>query len=135
MGVVVDTSVFVNIERTARRLDAFITELGETNLLIAAITASELLLGVHGARPESRRAQRDALVEEVLKTLTVAPFDLAIAREHARLWSHLARQGQMIGPNDLLIAATAVYHGYAVLTDNVREFERIPELEVRSPRW
>ena len=125
----------MTIERTGRRLDAFITELGETNLLIAAITASELLLGVYGARPESRRAQRDALVEEVLKTLTVAPFDLAIAREHARLWSLLARQGQSIGPNDLLIAATAVYHGYSVFTENVREFARVPGLEVQRPDW
>ena len=41
----------------------------------------------------------------------------------------------MIGAHDLQIAATALAWGYAVLTDNLRDFHRVPGLEVRQPIW
>ena len=43
--------------------------------------------------------------------------------------------GQTTGAHDLLIAATALAHGYGVMTDNIRDFERVPGLEVRQPDW
>ena len=47
----------------------------------------------------------------------------------------LSRTGQMIGANDLLIAATALTYGYDVMTHNVRDFEKVPGLDVRRPDW
>jgi tRNA(fMet)-specific endonuclease VapC len=41
----------------------------------------------------------------------------------------------MIGLHDIEVAATALTHGYGVLTDNVRDFERVPGLIVRQPVW
>ena len=67
--------------------------------------------------------------------MPVAPFDSAVARVHARLWAEMSAQGQRIGPRDLLIAATAVRLGAAVLTNNVAEFARVPGLVVRTPAW
>ena len=49
----------------------------------------------------------------------------------ARLAAHLRRAGLPIGSHDLLIASTAITHGYAVATENAREFTRVPGLEVR----
>ncbi|HLH21188.1 MAG TPA: PIN domain-containing protein [Chloroflexota bacterium] len=60
---------------------------------------------------------------------------LVAARVHARIWSDLATIGQPIGAHDLLIAATALAHGYAVLTNNLREFQRVAGLVVRQPNW
>ena len=62
-------------------------------------------------------------------------FDLRVALIHAQLWVELASAGQLIGAHDLMIAATAVAHGYAVLTDNLRDFNRVPGLEIRQPGW
>jgi hypothetical protein len=50
-----------------------------------------------------------------------------VARTHARLWAQLAA-GTPVGAHDLLIAATALAHGYAVLTDDPRDFGRVPGL-------
>lgn len=74
-------------------------------------------------------------VERVLARVPVLPFDLAVARMHAQLAFELFAIGRPIGSHDLLIAATAVAHGYDLLTLNVREFERVPGLIVRRPHW
>jgi predicted nucleic acid-binding protein len=47
----------------------------------------------------------------------------------------LAAAGQLIGDRDLLIAATALTHGYDLLTNNLRDFARVPGLRVRQPTW
>ena len=63
------------------------------------------------------------------------PFDLRVARMHARIWAQLAAAGQPIGAHDVLIAATALAHGYAVLTQHLRDFQQVPGLVVRQPNW
>jgi tRNA(fMet)-specific endonuclease VapC len=47
----------------------------------------------------------------------------------------LRSSGLTIGPYDAIIAATALANGYDVLTDNIREFSRVPGLVVRQPNW
>jgi predicted nucleic acid-binding protein len=136
MGIVVDTGVFITVERQGRPWREVL--LGETRgelLTIAAITASELLAGVHRADTDERRLSREARVEEILSTVETLPFDLAVARVHAQLWANLVTSGQVIGPYDCMIAATAVAYGYSILTENVREFARIPGLVIRQPAW
>lgn len=49
---------------------------------------------------------------------------------HAKIYSHLAKKGQMIGAHDLIIAATALVNDFAVLTSNTKEFKRVPGLDV-----
>jgi tRNA(fMet)-specific endonuclease VapC len=60
-------------------------------------------------------------------------FDLDVARVHARLWTELTETGNMIGLNDLVIAATAVAGSHAILTYNARDFSRVSGLEVLVP--
>jgi tRNA(fMet)-specific endonuclease VapC len=125
LGTLVDSSVIVAIERGVVLGERLIDE----PLLIAAITASELLQGVHAA-DETRRGRREAFVEGVLARAQVLPFDMVVARVHARLRFGLARKGLSIGALDLMIGATALAHGLAVATHNLREFERIPGLDL-----
>jgi tRNA(fMet)-specific endonuclease VapC len=133
LAVLIDTSVFVAIERRGVPFAVTDTDVapGES-VAIAAITASELLVGVHVSKPLERLARREAYVERLLASLGTVPFDLAVARVHARLAVELKRIGSPIGANDLLIAATGLTHNYAVLTANPREFRRVPGLEVRT---
>src|SRR5262249_46190258 len=70
------------------------------------------------------------LVESLLSRLPVLPFDLVVARVHARLWADLAGQGVNVGAHDLLIAATAIAAGGAMATRDQRSFPRIPGLVV-----
>ena len=76
-----------------------------------------------------------SFVESALERIQILPLDLQIARTHALLFEQLSRTGQMIGAHDLLIAATALTYGYDVMTHNVRDFDRVPGLDVRQPDW
>jgi len=127
MGTFLDASVLIRLERTGSTL--FLAD--DEDVAIAAITASELLHGVHRADPQ-RRAQREAFVEHVLRVLPTYPFSLETARVHARLWADLAAAGRLIGPHDLLLAATALAIGWSVATYNVSELSRVPGLVLRA---
>jgi tRNA(fMet)-specific endonuclease VapC len=140
MGTVLDTTVFIDLERAMRGLPAarasigvaerLESQLGESEEVgIAAITASELLHGVHRATDE-HRARRAAFVEGVLSAFPTLSFDLLVARVHARLWAGLASAGAEVGAHDRLVAATAMSVGWRVGTGNIRHFDRIPGLEV-----
>jgi len=132
VGVVLDTSVLVAAERGAVRFEALLESLGEEPVAVAAITASELLHGCHRAKDAGVRARRAAFVDALLDAVPVLPFGLPEARRHAELWAGLARAGKVIGPHDLLIAATALAQGHALVTSNRREFGRVPGLRLVS---
>lgn len=140
MGTVLDTTVFIELERAMRGLPAaramaevtqhLESHLGEGEEVgIAAITASELLHGVHRATDE-HRGRRSAFVEAVLAAFPTLSFDLLVARVHARLWAGLAASGTEVGAHDRLVAATAMSAGWRVGTANIRHFDRIPGLEM-----
>ena len=136
MAQLIDSSVFITLERRRQPLDILLSVADpDEPSAIASITATELLVGVHRADSDGRRLRREAFVESILNILPVVPFDLRAARIHAGIWSRLMGEGHLIGAHDLIIGAIALAHGYAVLTDNAREFGRIPGIEVRRPRW
>ncbi len=129
MGLILDTSVFVSWERGCRSLD-FSPWKNHGEAAISAITASELLVGVHRADTPSRRKSRVAFVEAILARVPILNFTTEVARVHAELFALLLEQGQMIGAHDLIIAATAIHHQHAVLTLNVTDFQRVSALKV-----
>jgi predicted nucleic acid-binding protein len=135
MAVLIDSSVFVALERRGQTLSALAKVVPDEALALASITASELLVGVHRADSPRRRVTRGTFVEAILETIPVLPFELRIARVHAALFAQLAAAGRPVGAHDLLIGATALAHGSAVLTDNLRDFQRIPGLSVLQPVW
>jgi len=140
VGTVLDTTVFIDLERAVRPLPAANAmaevsgrlegQLGpDEEVAIAAITASELLHGVHRAIRE-HRARREAFVEAVISAFPPLPFDLLAARTHARIWADLAATGQDVGAHDRIVAATAISAGWRVGTANRRHFDRIAGLDV-----
>jgi tRNA(fMet)-specific endonuclease VapC len=142
MGTLLDTTIFIELERALRGLpsDRAMAEvssrlerqLGPTeDVGIAAITASELLHGVHRATSK-HRPRREAFVEAVLVAFPPFVFDLLCARAHARLWAELASAGVDVGAHDRIVAATAIAAGWRIGTANVRHFERIAGVDVIS---
>jgi len=131
MGLMLDTSALIHSERSGDPIDfAEWEEYGDA--FISTITVSELLVGVHRADSDARRARRAAFVESVLAKIPALSFASEEARVHAGLFAALTRKGQIIGAHDLIIAATAIVHDCAVLTGNTREFGRVPGLRVIS---
>ena len=132
MGALIDSSVLIAAERGTLDFDDNVLGF-EEELAISVVTASELLHGVHRANEEARRARREAWVEGLLARLPVIAFDLLAARLHGRLSAQLAGAGEMVGAHDLIIGATALARGFAVVTRDERSFPRIPALPV--VRW
>jgi tRNA(fMet)-specific endonuclease VapC len=67
-----------------------------------------------------------------LSRMASYPFDDAAADHYAEVRSDLQRQGQMIGPNDLLIAAICLANGLTLVTHNVAEFSRVAGLRIED---
>ena len=130
MGFLLDSDVLIASERDEDTWDALLERLGEETPGIAAISASELLHGVHRATGAQRKARREAFVGTVLSSLTIFPFGLEAARVHARIWADLKAAGRLIGAHDLIIAATALAEDLPLLTLNQGEFRRVEGLRL-----
>lgn len=130
MGLLIDTSVFIQLERSRTDVAAVLAPWATEELFLSCVTASELLHGLHRASDPGIRLRRSAYIEAVLEQMPVLPIDLTVARTHAQLWAELASSGQLIGPHDLWLAATSISLGLGLLTVNRREFQRVPGLRV-----
>lgn len=129
MGLMLDTCVLIRAEKNGGVID-FNRWKSFEEVFISVITVSELLMGVARADTESRKLKRSAFVEAIIKEMPIIDFTPDVARIHAEIYASLAQHGQLIGAHDLIIAATAIAHGHALLTANCDEFKRVPGLEV-----
>ena len=96
---------------------------------IPAVVAAELYFG---AENSNTPAENYMLVERFLQPYEMLPFDDACARAYAPIRKALNSKGKPIGPNDLLIAATAIAHQATLVSNNDREFARIEGLRIES---
>ena len=130
MGLVVDSDVWILAERMGGKIElARWSAYGDAYM--SAITASELLVGVERASTAQRKAQRGAFVENLLSIIPVLEFSMPVARTHARMLAALSKN-LTAGAHDAVIAATAIHHGYAVLTRNASDFKIFVGLKVET---
>ena len=130
MRFLVDTNIWIFYLKS--QFTPVRTKLAATpfkEIAVATIVWGELL---HGARKYDDPAGREARVEETLRPFQCLPFDLDAARHYARIRDDLERRGQLIGGNDLMIAAIVLVHGLTLVTNNVGEFSRVPGLKVED---
>lgn len=112
-------------ERIKRRLSG--RSPGEVRL--SAITLCEIHFGL--ARGDVSLERREAL-DELLALFEVEDYPAAAARDFGEIRTALERAGKRIGPYDLLIAAHARHIGAVLVTNNEREFRRVPGLGVQN---
>lgn len=86
----------------------------------------------HGARRSSRVGENLALLGRFFDPFVSLPFDDRCAEHYGQIRSGLEREGRPIGPNDLMIAATARAHGLTLVTHNSTEFARVPGLPLED---
>ena len=127
MGLMLDTNFVIAAEREARRgtpgrADAFLARRPQETLFITFTVAGELACG------QSASARRDW--ESLCRPYPVLPWTREIAWRYGEIYRALAARGQLIGANDLWISATALVHGFGVVTNNHDEFSRVPGLAV-----
>jgi tRNA(fMet)-specific endonuclease VapC len=94
-------------------------------MAISAVTLSELY---HGAEKSASVTKNLAVVEEFASLLEVLPYTAKAAQHYGGIRSALEKAGQSIGINDLHIAAHARSEGLTLVSNNLREFNRVPGL-------
>jgi predicted nucleic acid-binding protein len=130
-GVVLDTSVWIQIERN-QTLNGLITEADE--LILAAAALGELRVPESSPlRSESAREASRKVVDGFVQAATFAPIDEKTSQIFAELKAFTQSQGRPTGVNDLWIAAAAIRHKAELITlDRAAAFQDLPGLTVRS---
>jgi len=130
MKFMLDTCILIHIirERNLNIIRMLRTKMtGEVNM--SAVTVAEMEYGAaKSSRPDENR---DALYQ-FLSPLNILPFDQNAAYEYGLIRSYLERKGMIIGSLDMMIAAHARSIPATIVSDNVREFERVPGLTVEN---
>ena len=130
MPYLLDTNIWIYyFKQPASPIHAKLSLLRPSDIVTCSIVKSELM---HGAEKYGNRDRRQALVVETLAPYRSFPFDDDAATVYAKLRHDLEIAGNVIGPYDLQIAAICRLHGFTLVTNNVREFSRIPDLTIED---
>lgn len=129
MKYLLDTNIISNAIRfpmgsAAARIA--LLEIGELSTSI--LVAGELKFGAR----KKNSSRLENLVNEVLEDFEVLPWEMPADDHYARIRAELEEQGQPIGQMDLLIAAQASALDLILVTDNEREFSRVPGLKIEN---
>ena len=127
MGLILDTNFIIVAEREAKRgltatVDRFFASRSNESCYITFTIAGELACG------QSASPKRDW--ERLCRPYPMLPWSSDISWQYGEIYRALASKGLLIGTNDMWIAATALVHDMAVVTNNVGEFGRVPGLTV-----
>jgi len=101
------------------------------NICISSVTYGELCFGIENGEAAMREARWEQL-DMFTQRLLIDPWDEEAAKHYGVIWAWLKKQGTLIGNNDLLIAAHARSMDAVLVTNNVREFNRVPDLLVEN---
>jgi len=123
-----DICIYIIKKRSALVLNKLELLLPE-QILISSVTIGELIYGVE--KSEQREKNHSAL-KNFMQPFTISSFDADAALELGKIRAHLEKKGQIIGIFDLMIAAQARALDVILVTNNEREFRRVPELRVEN---
>ncbi|NBJ90158.1 type II toxin-antitoxin system tRNA(fMet)-specific endonuclease VapC [Acutalibacter sp. 1XD8-36] len=130
MTYMLDTNICVYaMKNHPPQVEQAIRERMDDGLCISAITLAEL---EHGVQKSQRIAQNTEALLKFLTIIEVLPFDDVAAVEYGKIQAYLQKNGTPIGTADALIAGHARSEGLVLVTNNVREFARVPELKVEN---
>jgi tRNA(fMet)-specific endonuclease VapC len=124
-----DTNIVIYVikKKPLSALQVFNQQAG--HMAISSITLAELL---HGAEKSNAQARSLAVVEDFCSRLEVLPYGPKAAQHYGSIRSALEKRGQTIGINDLHIAAHARSEGLTLVSNNLREFERVEALQLSN---
>jgi predicted nucleic acid-binding protein len=108
-----------------------LTKLSQDSIAISLITYGEIYEGIYyGHDPQ----KTEEVFHHFLRLADTLPLTQTIMQQFARIRGELRRTGQIIGDFDILIAATAIQHHLILVTRNLRDYTRIPQLQIYTAK-
>ena len=127
MTWLLDTNVWIMlIKHDTGRIGERLAASDTDDIRVCSVVKAEL---IHGAMGYGNPPRRMDVVDEAIAPFRSLPFDDLAAEHYARIRYGLEKRGQIIGPNDLLIAAICLAHDCTLVTSNTAEFSRVPGLK------
>lgn len=131
MAWLLDTNAWIqHLKNPGAPVEQHLNRVSPSEIFLCAVVKAELW---HGAHKYERRERRRIALHNLFQPFTSLPFDDAAAHHYAAVRHDLETRGQIIGPNDLKIAAICLAHGLTLVSANIDEFGRITGL--RTEDW
>ena len=134
MGLILDSSVVIAAERqretVTQLLRRIVSTAGDQRVALSAVGLTELVHSIYRASNPVQRQNHERFIGDLLADMEVVPYAKATAMLAGKIDGEQRAQGVTIPFADLLIGVTALEHGYAVATVNLRHFQMIPGLQI-----
>ncbi len=124
-----DTDICIYYLNGEKAIIDGICRLSPGKIKIPAIVQGEL---IEGALITPHPKQNLSVIEAFCAPFEIVPFCQQCTNHYGRIRHHLRVKGAMIGPNDLIIAATVLAHNGTLITHNTKEFSRIPDIKLQD---
>jgi len=124
-----DTNILIAAIKGVEQVRAKLETIPLTELILSPVVLGELELGVEKSRQREKNAARLA---RIVEGIPLVPLDAGTSRHYGVIRAALERQGKPIGANDYWVAAQALALGAVLVTDNVGEFSRVPDLVIEN---
>ena len=103
--------------------------LSPSQIRLSSVTVAELYYGAEKSKAKSRNRER---VKRFVSAFQIVPFDEQACGTYAKIRCALEKSGNLIGPMDLLIASISLAHNFVLVTNNLKEFKRVKQLNLEN---
>ena len=124
-----DTNIVIYVLKRRPKEVLAIFNTNASRMAISSITLSEL---IYGAEKSPNVDKNLEAIEEFISHLEVLPYDAKASQHYGQIKAALEKKGEIIGENDIHIAAHAISQGLILVTNNLREFKRVPNLALEN---
>jgi tRNA(fMet)-specific endonuclease VapC len=125
-----DTNICISlIKARPEKINKRLSGLAAENVVISSIVATELW---YGGTLSEKKKQNEAALRDFLDFVKVLDWPRGACPVYGRIRAHLKKKGTPVGAMDLLIASHAAFLNAVLVTNNTREFDRVPDLKVEN---
>ena len=130
MRYMLDTNICIYaIRHKPEKVLQKLQEVDPEDVCVSSVTYAEL---VHGVEKSAAIERNRLALSMLLANIEILNFDADAANCYGKIRAYLEKNGTPIGPLDMMIAGHAMSHGYTVVTNNVKEFSRVPHLKIEN---
>lgn len=129
MRYLLDTNILIALSKSRPEIADRLSSIAARQIFLSFVVVAEIEYGIAKSQQQARNRR---VFDSLLAGFSVVSFDHAAAVHYGPIRSELERQGCLIGPYDLMIAAHALALDAILVTDNTREFSRVSGLRLEN---
>ncbi|ENW97108.1 type II toxin-antitoxin system tRNA(fMet)-specific endonuclease VapC [Acinetobacter sp. NIPH 298] len=129
MRYLLDTNIWIAMSKNVPHLYDWLSRCPASDIVLSSVVLAEIEYGI--AKSQKREYNRQVF-DSIIQSFQIVEFDTLAAKQYGLIRADLEQRGQIIGPNDMMIAAQALSLNLDLITDNEKEFCRVQQLRVMN---